>query len=200
MDINVKHSWKAIVGLSSRGYTCGYCNRPLASEKGWHSNNSGFIYVCHHCTRPTFFDFHGEQIPGVMHGNPVGDITDKSVSALYDEARSTTQANAYTATVLCCRKLLMHVAVSKGAKLGESFAFYVTYLAEKNFVPPDAMGWIDHIRKKGNEANHEITIMKKDDAEELLSFTEMLLRIIYEFPAMVAKKYQQGQQGKGKTT
>ena len=194
MDLNVKHEWNSTQQVASRGYTCGYCNRPLASEKGWHSGSSGFIYVCHHCTRPTFFDRTGEQIPGVMHGNPVDGISDKEVAQLYDEARSTTQANAYTATVLCCRKLLMHIAVSKGAKPGESFAYYVDYLGENHFVPPDAKAWIDHIRKKGNEANHEINIMTREDAEELLSFSEMLLRIIYEFPARVAKKYPQAQQ------
>ena len=46
---------------------------------------------------------------------------------------------------------------------------------------------MDHIRKKGNEANHEIRLMKKADAEELISFSEMLLKFIYEFPQRVPK-------------
>jgi hypothetical protein len=52
-------------------------------------------------------------------------------------------------------------------------------------VPPNGKGWVDHIRKKGNEATHEIVLMKKDDALELISFAEMLLKFIYEFPAQV---------------
>ena len=40
-------------------------------------------------------------------------------------------------------------------------------------------------RKKGNEATHEIAIMNQPDAKELLSFVEMLLRFIYEFPSMI---------------
>ena len=44
---------------------------------------------------------------------------------------------------------------------------------------------VDHIRKKGNEANHEIVLMEKEDAEDLLVFSEMLLKFIYEFPKRV---------------
>jgi hypothetical protein len=44
---------------------------------------------------------------------------------------------------------------------------------------------VDHIRKKGNEATHEIALMGQADAEELIGFTEMLLKFIYEFPARV---------------
>jgi len=45
--------------------------------------------------------------------------------------------NAYTASVLCCRKLLMNLAVSKGAKEGENFFKYVDYLATKGYIPPN---------------------------------------------------------------
>ena len=82
----------------------------------------------------------------------------------------------------------MHIAVAKGAQAGESFLSYVQYLADKNYVPPDARPWVDHIRAKGNEANHQIAIMKREDAEELIAFCEMLLKIIYEFPAAVKRR------------
>ena len=39
-----------------------------------------------------------------------------------------------------------------------------------------------------DEANHEIVLMSKGDAEDLLSFIEMLLKVIYEFPAAIKKK------------
>ena len=44
---------------------------------------------------------------------------------------------------------------------------------------------MDHIRKKGNEANHEIKLMTAEDATELISFSEMLMKFIYEFPSRV---------------
>ena len=91
--------------------------------------------------------------------------------------------SAYTASVLACRKLLMNIAVAQGAAEGKKFAEYVQYLADNGYVPPNGKGWVDHIRKKGNEATHEIPHMERGDAEELIAFAEMLLKFIYEFPA-----------------
>jgi len=135
-----------------------------------------------------FFDRDGAQTPGVTFGSPVSDIPDVATQKLYDEARKCTGAGAYTAAILACRKLLMHIAVSKGAKAGESFISYVEFLAAQNFIPPDARGWVNHIRTKSNEANHEIVIMPKEDAEELVKFIEMLLKVIFEFPAAIKRK------------
>jgi hypothetical protein len=128
-------------------------------------------------------------VPGPAIGNVVKDIAESSVGDIYEEARRAASAGSYTAAVLCLRKLLMHVAISKGAKPGDTFIAYVEFLAANNYVPPDAKDWVDHIRKRGNEATHEITIMKKEDAEELLAFSEMLLKVIYEFPAAMKRKY-----------
>jgi hypothetical protein len=186
--------------LTSKNYICGYCGEPIASEKGFPSVTIGdvygggkhgesWIYICHFCTRPTFFDFYGKQTPGIAFGGDVKNIEDENVQKLYQEARRATSANCHTAAILCCRKLLMHIAVSKGTKAGENFVSYVKYLSDNNYVPPDAKDWVDHIRNKGNEANHEITIMEEDESKELIEFSEMLLKIIFEFPAKVKNKY-----------
>jgi hypothetical protein len=55
-------------------------------------------------------------------------------------------------------------------------------------VPAGAKDWVDHIRQRGNEANHEIAMMSAADAQELLVFVEMLLRLVYEFPNRLPKK------------
>lgn len=93
--------------------------------------------------------------------------------------------NSFTATVLVCRKMLMNIAVAQGTEAGLTFVKYVEFLASNHFVPPNGKGWVDHIRSKGNEATHEIALMTSDDAGELISFVEMLLKFIYEFPAKV---------------
>jgi hypothetical protein len=81
----------------------------------------------------------------------------------------------------------MNIAASQGAPAGESFLKYVTFLSDKGYVPPNGKHWVDHIRKKGNEANHEIALMTKEDATELVEFSEMLLKFIFEFPNRVPK-------------
>jgi hypothetical protein len=187
-------TWESPLTLASRRYICGYCGNPLASEKGWFARLGGagaptaYVYICHHCESPSFFDRNGKQTPGVTFGNPVKGLPNESIKQLYDEARKSTGCGAFTAAVLCCRKLLMHIAVSKGAAQGDTFINYVQFLADKNFIPPDAKEWVDHIRTKGNEANHEITIMGQRDAEELLIFVEMLLKVIFEFPAAIKRR------------
>lgn len=104
------------------------------------------------------------------------------VESLYNEARRCSSIGAYTAAVLLSRKLLMNISVSLGAKDGEPFITYVEYLAANGYVPPNGKRWVDHIRKKGNEATHEIVLMQQSDAEDLLKFGEMLMTFIYEFP------------------
>jgi hypothetical protein len=91
--------------------------------------------------------------------------------------------NSFTAAVLTCRKLLMHIAVEKGAATGQSFLEYVDYLFQRGYIPPDGKDWVDHIRTKGNEANHEIKIVSSAEAGDLIAFSEMLLKFVYEFPA-----------------
>ena len=185
-------SWEVMNRPDSKAYVCGHCSNSIASAVGYegrYSDGSHFadMYICHHCGKPTFFAPDGKQVPGVPFGSAVANIAEEGVAALYEEARNATSANAFTAAVMCCRKLLMHIAVDKGADPDESFEHYVEYLADHHYVPPDASRWVDRIRTRGNEANHEIRIMEQADAAELISFCEMLLKVIYEFPARVSE-------------
>jgi hypothetical protein len=58
-------------------------------------------------------------------------------------------------------------------------------LGDNGFIPPNGKGWVDFIRQRGNEANHEIALMSEKDSFPLVLFTEMLLRFIYEMPWML---------------
>lgn len=178
--------------LDSKSYICSYCGEYISSQEGYctsgHASIASKIYICHNCNYPTIHDHNHNQFPNAPYGNVVGYIDNKDVEALYDEARSCLSCDANTASVLCSRKLLMNIAVSKGAKEGLNFTEYVEYLSDKGYVPPDGKEWVDHIRRKGNQATHEISIMKREDAEELIDFIEMLLKFIYEFPTIVKKK------------
>jgi hypothetical protein len=69
-----------------------------------------------------------------------------------------------------------------------TFKEYVEYLEKNHYLLPKGKDWVDHIRDKGNEANYEIVEMKKEDAEMLISFLEMLLTILYDFPSRVPWK------------
>ena len=185
--------WRNTETDKSHSYTCGHCNNSVASNVGYFRTEkpghpiTGRIYICHFCGKPSYFDA-DEQVPGRRFGGDVKGISDASVEKLYNEARDCFSKGAFTAVVLCCRKLLMHIAVSKGAAKNKYFIEYVEYISKNGYVPPDAKAWVDHIRTKGNEANHEISIMPQESAEDLLTFIEMILKLIFEFP-LSAKKY-----------
>lgn len=194
MDIN--QNWESVTTTSPRNYRCGHsgCGREVSSEKGWvhrsdtGSHYDGFIQICPICKRPTFFDRQkGLQLPGISMGNPVNDLPPE-LETIWSEIRSSTSQGAYTSAVLLGRKLLMHIAVDAGATSGATFVEYVDYLVASHYAPPNSKDWIDKIRSHGNEANHEILIKKREDAEEIMTFLEMLLKFIYEFPARVGVK------------
>lgn len=81
----------------------------------------------------------------------------------------------------------MNIAVEEGAEADKTFAHYVDFLAAKGFVPLNGKAWVDHIRKIGNVAAHQIELMSAQQSSELITFVEMLLRFIYEFPNRVPK-------------
>ena len=186
-------NWKNAEKVTSRGYKCGYCASDLASEKGYiaqanigsSTRTAGRIYICHKCDKPTFFDYHDNQTPGPIIGNPVRHIPNADIDNLFNEAKSCFSISAYTSAVMCCRKLLMNISVSEGAKEGKNFTDYVNYLNDNNYIPPNGKKWVDSIRKLGNEANHKIEFKTQKDAERILNFTEMLLRFIYELPGIM---------------
>ncbi len=185
-------NWRQAQDLSNAQFICGFCNTNVSSVKGYKigllsdgsGEKMGAIYICPNCRGPVFLAPNGKQYPSPGLGNPVQHVPG-SLNALYEEARRCTGQGCYTGAVLLCRKMLMNIAVEQEAKEGLNFIEYVNYLSDKGYVPPNGKHWVDHIRKKGNEATHEIALMSETDARELLIFVEMLLRFIYEFPKIV---------------
>jgi ribosomal protein L24E len=183
-------TWQRFTQLGARAFVCGYCGKDVASEKGTHTGiavveNQGRVYICPNCNRPTFF-YEDEQVPGELPGKPIDNLPD-FIEKLYLEAQRCVSVGSYTACVLTCRKLLMHIGHDKGASEGARFVEYINHLHDNHYIPPDGKGWVDYIRTKGNEANHEIVISGKEEAVGLLVLTEMLLRIIYELPSRVPR-------------
>lgn len=183
--------WRNFESVGPYSYSCGFCERDVSSREGYYTTDNynvnygnPALLICPGCNKPTYFEGNNFSIqtPAPLLGNSVAHLPE-NIAFAYQEARECTKSKAYTACVLVCRKLLMHIAVEQGAQEGDSFLSYVEFLADNGYVPPDGRSWVDHIRRKGNEANHEIVLMTKDDASDLLSFSEMLLKFIYEFPA-----------------
>lgn len=172
--------WREITFSGSNPYTCGYCGNVVTSLAGYFENG-GFrrkIYICPRCEGPTTFV--GEDLePGVVTGSEVLNYPE-DLARLYKEARSCMAAAANTGAVLCARKLLMNIAVSKGAEKGNRFTSYIDFLTDGGHVPPESRDLVKRIRDKGHEAPHEIMETSRADAADLINFSEMLLRSTFD--------------------
>lgn len=175
-------------------YVCGYCGHEISSNRGMplrirkgvttYNNKPYGVYLCTHCHMPTFI-YKDIQIPGNRFGSSVKNVPDE-VNNVYEEARSSFAAGAYTGVVLLCRKLLMHIATDLGADDGLKFIQYVNYLNENHYAGARSEQWIDQIRQFGNQANHEIIINSKEEAQRIIKFCEMILKLNYEYPSIAS--------------
>lgn len=181
-------TWQNLTTQPSKPFKCGYCGQDICSQLGYvdAGRHDASIYLCHLCGCPNVF-FEQHQFPGVSYGSKVASLP-PDIEKLYTECRACMSVQAHTASVMASRKLLMHIAVEKGAKPNLRLLDYVNYLDENHYTPRDSKDWVDLIREKGNEANHEIKIMTEQDAKDLVNFLEMLLKFIYEYPAKVQSK------------
>lgn len=120
--------WKGTASIGAYPYVCGYCGLSVASTLGYIGKQGvdgvALIRICPHCNGPTAFAHEWQRFPDVPPGKPVSGLPD-SVATLYSEAREAAGVGAYTAAVLVCRTLIMHIAVDKGADEGLQFAPYI---------------------------------------------------------------------------
>ena len=82
----------------------------------------------------------------------------------------------------------MHIAVEKGASKDKDMNFqkYIDWLEESGYIPPHGKDLLNYIRGKGNDANHKIQLMKRDDAENLIAFIGLFMKFVYELPSIVS--------------
>jgi hypothetical protein len=158
----------------------GYCYGGTNYGSGVTDPDS-LICICPRCGAPVFFDdaksdeYQPKALPGIYMDKLPDDM-----SSLYTEMRSCISAGAYTSAILTARKLLMHIAVDLGAKPTSNFADCAKYICENGYPGKRGAQWVDDIRRKGNEANHEIRIMGENDALQLLAFLELILNGNYQ--------------------
>jgi len=168
-------------------YHCGHCDREVTGRvmSIYFTNNSrkdpiSVFLLCPSCIKGSIW-MKGNNIiiPGAKPGDRLQGLP-QDINKFYEEARICFANNAFTATELLCRKLLMHIAVDKGANEGESFKGYIDYLEEKGFITPPIKNWADLIRTHGNYATHRMEAPSKDRTETTFMFLLQILRIIYE--------------------
>ena len=178
---SITTGWSNLSNIYPNRFVCGYCGSFVTSEKGYAiSNQRGAgVYICPGCAGPNCFAEDRQQFPAPALGNNVKNIPSE-LNDVYEEARTCTSHGAYTAAVMLLRKMLMCIAVEHGASEGATFTYYVDWMVDNDVVQKKAKPWVEQIKKVGNSANHKVEPKSKDDAEQLLRFTEMILKTNYE--------------------
>ncbi len=105
------------------------------------------------------------------------------LAKLYEEGARSFSAQAYTATSMVCRKLLMSCACHESAPEGKAFVDYVEYITGTVLTFPRAKASIDRIRTIGNEANHTVQFVNREDARKAMEIVTYMLDTIYSLPS-----------------
>jgi len=173
-------------------YTCGHCGR-MVSGFIIAYRNSDYWLMCPLCDCGTVLNKSyslGYQCPSPSYGPDLEGLPDR-IDEAYQEVRRSMSARAYNGAELLCRRILMHIAVDKGANEGESFVSYIDHIESQGFITPPMKPWVDLIRQHGNDATHTLDEPDEERARHTVGFTAELLRIVYTMDHQ-AKKVQKG--------
>lgn len=162
-------------------YLCGHCNHQTSGRvvSYYPSTPTNKWLLCTNCGKGSVLTPEGKIVPPSKFGNSLEGLPN-IVQKAYNEARDCYSIGAYTSCELICRKILMNVAVDKGAKENDKFVNYLDSLKTKGYVTESMMEWVSLIRSRGGESTHYIDEPDQTRAESTLMFTEQLLKIIYE--------------------
>ena len=178
-----------LLGLQEETFTyvCGHCGVKVAGIiASKYARDDVFWLACTNCVRGSVSNF-GTITPPPLLGEDVEGLPDKIQSA-YMEARKSFSHECYVACELMCRKILMNVAVEKGAVEGDGFAQYVDYMSKEGHITKSMRQWVVQIKNNGNESTHKINPPNLERTKTTLTFTSLLLKNVYETAYLMGSK------------
>ena len=111
------------------------------------------------------------------------------IAQVFQEAVRAMHADCPRAAAVMARRTLEAITVDKGETKGV-LADRLKSLASKGVLLPTLADWSKEVRLVGNAGAHfdPINSVLKEDAEDLISFVQELLRYLYELPADLARR------------
>ena len=177
-DIPIK---SGLTGLQDEtvDHKCGACGRAVSLiVVAQHVKLKIRWFACPSCKQGSV-SIDGKIYPRRLLGDDVKGLPE-TIQPAYLEARRSISTECYTACEMVCRKILMNVAVDKGAPEGKSFAGYIDYMVEAGYITITMKPWVDKIKENGNDAAHEIRTPNLNRTKSTLKFTMFLLKNVYE--------------------
>ena len=125
------------------------------------------------------------------YSKPSSDIP-QEIADVYVEAMTTYYAQAPRATAVMLRITLEAITVKFDEKQGV-LSIRLKNMAQKGILQPQLAEWAKEIRLIGNVGGHfdPAESVSMDEAKQLLSFTEELLKYLFELPAELERLRKQ---------
>lgn len=154
------------------------------AEMGSDSESTYYFCRCPKCDGPI-----------VMHSSPDGEVSQiyppgltaissaipEPIRAAYSEAMKCFRSRSFTASAIMCRKTLEGIGTAHNVS-GRNLKASLEEMRDKGIIDPRLFEWADTLRIHGNEAAHGVsTIVKRDDARDILEFTGALLEYVFTF-------------------
>lgn len=167
-DMDMPEQWRLV--------ECTNCRRP---------NVVGLEYYGAHGGREEWGDWRVYPPRGRVFGPEVPALIRDS----FEEASNDMRIGSHMSTALMCRRTLEVLAVEHGATKGD-LAKKLETLLQDGVIDKTLYDWADALRLAGNDAAHQADPnygITKEDAEDLLSFTEAIIDFVYIFKARFAE-------------
>lgn len=145
----------------------------------------GYVLMCGNCKMPNVHHFQAGVVwPSPQIVRPIKNLP-AHLAVCYDEACAALSANAPTATMLMCRKIVFAVAGDKGMLIpprpkSPRFAECIDYLISGGHVPATWKKTFSAIVDLGNAATHELDPVSTSDANTMFELVVGILKSIYE--------------------
>lgn len=181
----------------SGAITCPVCGEGKTVNIAWATDRRHFVktryrwMVCQDCCGASISIYReggGEEIyPPRTQQQPIDNLPG-DVAEMWEEANLTYSVGAYTSAVLMCRKIVFAAAVRCGLPekndrgWAPSFEECVKFLVNEGILTQRIKdSWADSIRLWGNAATHELKSVRQSTALKAIEFTQMILRMAFEF-------------------
>jgi hypothetical protein len=109
----------------------------------------------------------------------------------YQQASDSLRRGDFDASGAMSRKVVdvsTKLLLGDEAKKHGNIQSRINAVAEKGLIIPDLRDWAHQIRLGGNEAAHDEEPYAQEEAEDLLSFTELYLTYVYTLPGQLAAR------------
>ena len=183
---------ESVVSPPDPAITCPWCGVLTPPRPEWDATEWKTIR-CLECSNVTLLHFkQGHAEPDLYPSSPKASADHRIPSPIRDdfiEAQKDFSIGSHKSAVVMCRRALQAAAVEKGATKGKKLWEQIDELANQHVIIPEMAKMAHQIRLEGNIGAHPdedgLEDIAKDDATEVIDFTEAFLAAIYVIPRKV---------------